>query len=52
MNESEWEERNRQFVEALSEISPKLANEHIEILRGLMKVLRLDIDAHKNSDII
>ena len=52
MNESEWEERNRLFVEALKEISPTLANEHLEILQGLIKVLRLNIDAHKNSDII
>jgi hypothetical protein len=52
MTESEWDERNRQFVEALSEISTKLADEHLEILQGLIKVLRLDIDAHKNSDII
>ena len=52
MNESEWDERNRQFVEALKEISPTLADEHLEILQGLIKVLRLDIDAHKNSDII
>ena len=52
MTESEWDERNRQFVEALSEISTKLADEHIEILQGLIKLLRLNIDAKQNSDII
>lgn len=52
MTESQWEERNRQFVEALKEISPSLAEEHIEILQGLIKVLRLNIDAKQTSDII
>ena len=52
MTESQWEERNRQFVEALKEISPSLADEHLEILQGLIKVLRLNIDAKQNSDII
>ena len=52
MTESEWEKRNCQFIEALKEISPKLADEHIEILQGLIEVLRNNIDARQTNDII
>ena len=52
MTESQWDERNRQFVEALKEISPKLADEHLQILQGLIEVLRNNIDAKQTNDII
>jgi len=39
MTEKEWSEKNRQFSEALFDLSPPLCFEYLEVIQGLMSLI-------------